>query len=104
MQAAVEALRSRRPDMAVRGPVTPEEASRCDPNVPGGGSGTVLVFPDQLSAEVTFKAARRASGVRILGPVLQGLRRPVNIAARDAGVLDLVELIVATAVQASRNV
>ena len=104
-QATAE-VRRRRPDLLVEGPIQYDAAT--DPGVsatklPGSrlaGRATVLVFPDLNTGNNTYKAVQRSSGARAVGPVLQGLRRPVNDLSRGATVDDIVTVIAVTAVQA----
>lgn len=100
---AMELTRSRRPDYEVEGPVAFATASRREGEAGGTGNGTVFVFPDGATAEATFHAVHRTSGVRAIGPILQGLNRPVNRPPAHGDVVEINEVVVATAVQASRN-
>ncbi len=103
VEAAVALARSRRPDYVIEGPVAFSAASRREGTADGAGNGTVFVFPDGATAEATFHAVHRTSGVRAIGPILQGLNRPANKPPAHSGVAEINEIIVATAVQASRN-
>lgn len=103
VRAAVELVRSRRPDLDVEGPVAFSAASRREGTSDGAGNGTIFVFPDGATAEATFHAVHRTSGVRAIGPILQGLARPVNQPPPHGDVVEINEVIVATAVQAARN-
>lgn len=102
VREAVQLAAGRRPDIHIEGPVAFNAASRRASNGEGG-NGTVFVFPDGAAAESTFHAVHRTSGVRAVGPILQGLNRPVNRAPGNGDALEVNEMIVATAVQASRN-
>ena len=64
------------------------------------GSATVLVFPDLNTGNNTYKAVQRSASAVAIGPVLQGLNRPVNDLSRGALVRDIVNTIAITAIQA----
>jgi phosphate acetyltransferase len=107
--AATELVRARRPDLAVAGPIQYDAA--VDPGVaatklPGdavAGHATVLVFPDLNTGNNTYKAVQRSAHAVAIGPVLQGLRRPVNDLSRGATVRDIVNTIAITAIQAGTS-
>lgn len=103
---ATAMVRERQPDLAVEGPIQYDAA--VDPGVaasklPGSevaGKANVFVFPDLCSGNITYKAVQRSSGALAIGPVLQGLRLPVNDLSRGALVQDIVNTIAITAIQA----
>ena len=105
--AATALVRSRRPDLAVTGPiqydaaVDPGVAATKMPGDPVAGHATVLVFPDLNTGNNTYKAVQRSAHAVAIGPVLQGLRRPVNDLSRGATVRDIVNTIAITAIQAA---
>jgi phosphate acetyltransferase len=100
-------VRSRRPDLPVEGPiqydaaVDPTVAATKLPGSPVAGHATVLVFPDLNTGNNTYKAVQRSAGAVAVGPVLQGLRRPVNDLSRGATVKDIVNTVAITAIQAA---
>jgi len=104
--AATRLVRERRPDLPVEGPIQYDAA--IDPAVaatklPGSevaGHATVFVFPDLNTGNNTYKAVQRSAGAVAVGPILQGLRRPVNDLSRGATVKDIVNTIAITAIQA----
>jgi len=64
------------------------------------GKATVLIFPDLNTGNNTYKAVQRSAGAVAIGPVLQGLNKPVNDLSRGALVVDIVNTVVITAIQA----
>jgi phosphate acetyltransferase len=104
--AATALVRSRRPDLLVDGPMQYDAA--VDPGVaatklPGSkvaGRATIFIFPDLNTGNNTYKAVQRSAGAIAVGPVLQGLGKPVNDLSRGATVPDIVNTIAITAVQA----
>ncbi|MEV6815419.1 phosphate acetyltransferase [Micromonospora sp. NPDC051296] len=105
--AATALVRQRRPELAVEGPIQYDAA--IDPAVaatklPGSsvaGRATVFIFPDLNTGNNTYKAVQRSAGAVAVGPVLQGLRRPVNDLSRGATVPDIVNTVAITAIQAA---
>jgi phosphate acetyltransferase len=108
VRAATELVRERAPELAVEGPIQYDAAT--DPGVaatklPGSavaGRATVLIFPDLNTGNNTYKAVQRSARALAVGPVLQGLRMPVNDLSRGATVHDIVTTIAITAVQAQQ--
>ena len=104
---ATAAVRERRPDLAVEGPlqydaaVDPDVAAAKLPGSPVAGRATVFVFPDLNTGNNTYKAVQRSAGAVAIGPVLQGLAKPVNDLSRGATVADIVNTVAITAVQAA---
>ncbi|MCV7100846.1 phosphate acetyltransferase [Mycobacterium palustre] len=106
VRAATELVRSREPQLLVEGPIQYDAA--IDPSVaatklhdsPVAGRATVLIFPDLNTGNNTYKAVQRSAGAIAIGPVLQGLRRPVNDLSRGALVEDIVNTVAITAIQA----
>jgi phosphate acetyltransferase len=104
--SATSLVRSRRPELPVEGPIQYDAA--VDPAVaatklPGStvaGQATVFVFPDLNTGNNTYKAVQRSAGAVAVGPVMQGLRKPVNDLSRGATVKDIVNTVAITAIQA----
>ncbi|WP_342270838.1 phosphate acetyltransferase [Buchnera aphidicola] len=71
------------------------------PNSPLKGKSNILIFPDLNSGNITYKAVQRSSGIISIGPILQGLLKPVNDLSRGASVTDIVYTAVLTAIQVS---
>jgi phosphate acetyltransferase len=105
--AATEVVRSRRPDLPVEGPIQydaaidPTVAATKLPGSPVAGRATVFIFPDLNTGNNTYKAVQRSAGAIAVGPVMQGLRRPVNDLSRGATVADIVNTVAITAIQAA---
>ncbi|TGD89083.1 phosphate acetyltransferase [Mycolicibacterium sp. CH28] len=106
VRAATELVRTREPELLVEGPIQYDAA--VDPTVaaakmPGSqvaGRATVLIFPDLNTGNNTYKAVQRSAGAVAIGPVLQGLNKPVNDLSRGALVEDIVNTVAITAIQA----
>ncbi|CAN5467449.1 phosphate acetyltransferase [soil metagenome] len=107
VRAATELVRSRRPDLLVEGPIQYDAAADVAvaktkmPDSQVAGRATVFIFPDLNTGNNTYKAVQRSSGAVAIGPVLQGLRKPVNDLSRGALVRDIVNTVAITAIQAA---
>jgi phosphate acetyltransferase len=108
VRKATELVRGQRPDMLVEGPIQYDAAvdlSVARTKLPGSavaGQASVLIFPDLNTGNNTYKAVQRSAGAIAVGPVLQGLRKPVNDLSRGALVQDIVNTVAITAVQAQQ--
>jgi len=106
VRKATELVRLREPDLLVDGPiqydaaVDPSVGASKAPGSPVAGRATVLIFPDLNTGNNTYKAVQRSAGAIAIGPVLQGLRKPVNDLSRGALVEDIVNTVAITAIQA----
>ena len=106
VRVATELVAQRRPDLSVAGPIQYDaavDASVGQAKLPGSdvaGRATVFVFPDLNTGNNTYKAVQRSAGAVAIGPVLQGLNKPVNDLSRGATVRDIVNTVTITAVQA----
>ena len=106
VRAATELVRERDPEMLVEGPiqydaaVEPSVAATKMPDSKVAGRATVLIFPDLNTGNNTYKAVQRSAGAIAIGPVLQGLNKPVNDLSRGALVEDIVNTVAITAIQA----
>lgn len=108
VSAATWLVRDRAPELLVEGPiqydaaVDPAVARTKLPDSPVAGRATVFVFPDLNTGNNTYKAVQRSAGAVAVGPVLQGLRKPVNDLSRGATVRDIVNTVAITAIQAQQ--
>jgi phosphate acetyltransferase len=106
VRTATELVRQRAPGLSVEGPIQYDAAVDAGvartklPESQVAGRATVFVFPDLNTGNNTYKAVQRSAGALAVGPVLQGLRRPVNDLSRGATVQDIVNTVAITAVQA----
>ncbi|MEU9326279.1 phosphate acetyltransferase [Streptomyces canus] len=106
VREATELVRQRRPDLKVEGPIQYDaavEPTVAQTKLPGSevaGQASVLIFPDLNTGNNTYKAVQRSAGAIAVGPVLQGLRKPVNDLSRGALVSDIVNTVAITAIQA----
>lgn len=109
VRKATEIVKSKRPDIKVEGPIQYDAA--VDPitgkqKMPGSevaGNASVLVFPDLNTGNNTYKAVQRETGAIAIGPMLQGLNKPVNDLSRGCTVDDIFNTVVITAIQAQED-
>lgn len=105
VRAATEIVRQLRPDIVIEGPIQYDAAVDQEigqkklPGSPVAGHATVLIFPDLNTGNNTYKAVQRETGALAVGPVLQGLRKPVNDLSRGCLVDDIVNTVTITAIQ-----
>jgi phosphate acetyltransferase len=106
VRAATALVAERAPELMLEGPIQydaaidPEVAQTKLPDSPVAGRATVFIFPDLNTGNNTYKAVQRSAHAIAIGPVLQGLRKPVNDLSRGALVSDIVNTVAITAVQA----
>jgi len=106
VREATETVRKLRGDLKVDGPIQYDAAVDAGvaklklPDSEVAGSASVFIFPDLDTGNVAYKAVQRSSGAVAIGPVLQGLRRPVNDLSRGCSVTDIVNTVAITAIQA----
>ncbi|HST65992.1 MAG TPA: phosphate acetyltransferase [Mycobacteriales bacterium] len=109
VRAATALVRERAPELPVEGPIQYDaavDASVAAAKLPGSavaGQATVFVFPDLSSGNNTYKAVQRTAGAVAVGPVLQGLRRPVNDLSRGCTVADIINTVAITAIQSMQQ-
>jgi phosphate acetyltransferase len=106
VRQATARVRELRPDLAVEGPIQYDAAADAAvaatkmPDSQVAGRATVFIFPDLNTGNNTYKAVQRSAGAVAIGPVLQGLRKPINDLSRGALVQDIVNTVAITAIQA----
>ncbi|MER7170560.1 phosphate acetyltransferase [Streptomyces mesophilus] len=106
VREATELARGQNPALKIEGPiqydaaVEPSVAATKLPDSEVAGQASVLIFPDLNTGNNTYKAVQRSAGAIAVGPVLQGLRKPVNDLSRGALVQDIVNTVAITAIQA----
>jgi phosphate acetyltransferase len=108
VRKATEIVKERRPDLKVEGPiqydaaVDPTVGKKKMPNSEVAGQASVLIFPDLNTGNNTYKAVQRETGALAIGPMLQGLNKPVNDLSRGCTVDDVFNTVVITAIQAQQ--
>ncbi|MGL5037486.1 MAG: phosphate acetyltransferase, partial [Aeromonas sp.] len=108
VRAATELAKAKRPDLIIDGPlqydaaIMENVAKSKAPNSPVAGKATVFVFPDLNTGNTTYKAVQRSADLVSIGPMLQGMRKPVNDLSRGALVDDIVYTIALTGIQAAQ--
>lgn len=106
VREAVALARRKRPELALDGPmqydaaVEPSVAAQKMPGSAVAGRASVFVFPDLNTGNNTYKAVQRETGAIAIGPILQGLNKPVNDLSRGCTVEDIVNTVIITAIQA----
>lgn len=107
VKEATALVKERNPDLVVDGPlqydaaIDPEVGKLKQPDSPVAGRANVFVFPDLNAGNIAYKAVQRSAGVLAVGPVLQGLNKPVNDLSRGCKVEDIVYTVAVTAIQAA---
>lgn len=106
VRKATAIAREKRPDLLIEGPIQydaaiePSVARTKMPDSKVAGRATVFIFPDLNTGNNTYKAVQRSSGAVAIGPVLQGLKKPVNDLSRGCLVTDIINTVAITAIQA----
>lgn len=109
VREATRIAQEKRPDLIIDGPlqydaaIMENVAASKAPNSPVAGKATVFVFPDLNTGNTTYKAVQRSADLVSIGPMLQGMRKPVNDLSRGALVDDIVYTIALTAIQSSQE-
>ena len=107
VKEAVRIAQEKAPELALEGPlqydaaIDPTVAQTKLPDSKVAGRATVFIFPDLDTGNNTYKGVQRAAGAIAIGPVLQGLRKPVNDLSRGCLVPDIVNTVIITAIQAA---
>ena len=108
VREATRIAKEKRPDLVIDGPLQYDAAIMDDvakskaPNSPVAGRATVFIFPDLNTGNTTYKAVQRSADLISIGPMLQGMRKPVNDLSRGALVDDIVYTIALTAIQSKQ--
>ena len=103
---ATALVKEKRPDLIIDGPlqydaaIMESVALQKAPKSPVAGKATVFIFPDLNTGNTTYKAVQRSANLVSIGPMLQGMNKPVNDLSRGALVDDIVYTIALTAIQA----
>ncbi|WP_093143397.1 phosphate acetyltransferase [Ruminobacter amylophilus] len=109
VRTATALAKEKRPDLVIDGPLQYDAAIMADvaaskaPNSPVAGKATVFIFPDLNTGNIAYKAVQRSAKLVSIGPMLQGMKKPVNDLSRGALVDDIVYTIAITAIQAQQN-
>ncbi|QOP41730.1 phosphate acetyltransferase [Sulfurimonas marina] len=109
VKEATKLVKEKAPDLFVEGPIQYDAAINKDvarkklPNSKVAGEASVFIFPDLNTGNNTYKAVQRSSGAVAIGPIIQGLKKPVNDLSRGCLVADIVNTIAITAIQAGQN-
>lgn len=109
VREATRIAQEKRPDLVIDGPlqydaaIMENVAASKAPNSPVAGKATVFVFPDLNTGNTTYKAVQRSADLVSIGPMLQGMRKPVNDLSRGALVDDIVYTVALTAIQAGQE-
>ena len=109
VRGATEIVKEKRPDILVEGPiqydaaVDPVVGKQKMPDSPVAGQANVLIFPDLNTGNNTYKAVQRETGAMAVGPMLQGLNKPINDLSRGATIEDIYNTVVITAIQSTND-
>ncbi len=109
VRTAVQIAQEKRPDLEIDGPIQYDAAidesvgRKKMPNSRVAGRATIFIFPDLNTGNNTYKAVQRASGAVAIGPILQGLKQPVNDLSRGCTVADIINTVAITAIQADKT-
>lgn len=109
VRAATEKAKALRPDLKIEGPiqydaaVDPSVGKSKMPDSEVAGQASVLIFPDLNTGNNTYKAVQRETGALAIGPMLQGLNKPVNDLSRGCTIEDIFNTVVITAIQAQEG-
>ena len=109
VRKATEIVKNLRPDILVEGPiqydaaVDPIVGKSKLPDSPVAGQANVLIFPDLNTGNNTYKAVQRETGALAVGPMLQGLNKPINDLSRGATIEDIYNTVIITAIQSTNN-
>ncbi len=106
---ATRIAQERRPDLLIEGPmqydaaIDPEVGRKKLPGSNVAGRATVFIFPDLNTGNNTYKAVQRSTGALAVGPILQGLNKPINDLSRGCTYQDIISTVLITAIQAGER-
>lgn len=106
VREATRIVQERYPELLIEGPIQYDAAIDPDvakiklPNSPVAGQATIFIFPDLNTGNNTYKAVQRSSHAIAIGPILQGLKKPINDLSRGCEIADIVNTVLITAIQA----
>ncbi|WMC18004.1 MAG: phosphate acetyltransferase [Enterobacteriaceae bacterium PSmelAO1] len=109
VKEATNLIKKKRPDLIIDGPIqydaatTPYVSKIKTPFSKTKGKANILIFPDLNTGNTTYKAVQRSANIISIGPILQGIRKPVNDLSRGAHIKDIIYAIAITSIQASKN-
>ena len=109
VRKATELVKQLRPDLKIEGPIQYDAAVDINvgrqklPNSKVAGQANVLIFPDLNTGNNTYKAVQRETGALAIGPMLQGLNKPVNDLSRGCTVDDIYNTVIITAIQSQQQ-
>jgi len=109
VREATQIVKAKRPDLLIEGPIQYDAAVNKSvaqtklPNSKVAGEASVFIFPDLNTGNNTYKAVQRSSGAIAIGPILQGLNKPINDLSRGCSVEDIVNTIAITSIQAGQK-
>jgi len=109
IKTATQKAREKAPELLIDGPlqfdaaIDPAVAKKKMPNSAVAGRANVFIFPDLNCGNICYKAVQRTAGAVAIGPILQGLKKPVNDLSRGCKVTDIVNTILISAIQAGEN-
>jgi phosphate acetyltransferase len=109
VRKATEIVRQLKPDLLIEGPIQYDAAVDMSvaktklPDSKVAGQASVLIFPDLNTGNNTYKAIQRETGALAIGPMLQGLNKPVNDLSRGCTVADIFNTVLLTAIQANQG-
>ena len=109
VRQATELVKEKQPDLKIEGPIQYDAAVDMSvaktkmPNSKVAGQASVLIFPDLNTGNNTYKAIQRETGALAIGPMLQGLNKPVNDLSRGCTVDDIFNTVLITAIQANQD-
>jgi len=109
IKTATQKAREKAPELLIDGPLQFDaavDAAVAKKKMPGSavaGRANVFIFPDLNCGNICYKAVQRTAGAVAIGPILQGLKKPVNDLSRGCKVADIVNTILISAIQAGEN-